>query len=122
MARYIKPGRLSPAVALPISALEICLACSNAWLTADKIMSSSNCASAGLMACGLILIEASVPSHLADDFDRAAAAGGLDGAGGEFGLDLLPFAAARGRLFHEFSEVGHNNYCWFKSGHRRSGL
>ena len=30
-----------------------------------QIMSSSNCASAGLMACGLILIDATVPSHLA---------------------------------------------------------
>ena len=72
-------------------------------------MSSSNCASAGLMACGFILMEATVPSHLADDLDGAAAAGGLDSAGGEFGLDLCHLLLHAGSLFDEFSDVGHSS-------------
>ena len=57
-----------PAVILPISELEISLAWPSAWFAAVKIMSSSNCASAGLSACGSILIKARLPSHLATTF------------------------------------------------------
>ena len=59
------PGRLKPAVTLPISVLEISLAWPSAWFAAVRIMSSSNCASDGFSACGSILIAAIVPSHLA---------------------------------------------------------
>src|SRR5439155_1442694 len=62
---HIRPGRLKPDVTLPISAVEISLAWLKALLAAVRIMSSSNWASLALIACGSILIEAIVPSHLA---------------------------------------------------------
>src|SRR5437667_6357274 len=65
---HVRPGMLRPAVTLPISAAEVSLALARAWFAALRIMSSNNCASAGLMACGSILTEASVPSHLATIF------------------------------------------------------
>src|SRR6267154_2077321 len=61
----VKPGKLNPAVALPISAEEISLAVLRAWFTAVSTMSSNNWASAGLSACGSILIEAMAPSQRA---------------------------------------------------------
>src|SRR5438105_2374132 len=64
-ACHIRPGRLKPDVTLPISAVEISLAWLKALLPAVRIMSSSNWASLGLIACGSILIEAIEPSHLA---------------------------------------------------------
>src|SRR5205809_7308048 len=65
MRSHPNPGRLSPDVTLPISALEISLAWPNAWFAAVKIISSTNCASEGLSAWGSILTDAIVPSHLA---------------------------------------------------------
>src|SRR5262249_27823825 len=65
---YISPGKLKPAVTLPISALEIVLACSRAWLAAERIMSSRSWASAGLIAGGSFLMLDSLPSHFATPF------------------------------------------------------
>ena len=42
-----------------------------------------------------------------DDFDGAAAAGRVDGAGGQLGLDFLHLALDARRLLHEFVDVGH---------------
>src|SRR5580765_360208 len=67
-AAHVNPGRLKPAVALPISAVEISFAWPSAWLAALSTISSSSWASAGLIACGSILIEAREPSHLATTF------------------------------------------------------
>src|SRR5688572_9799866 len=57
-----------PEVTLPISELAMSRAWLSAWLAAVKIRSSRSCASAGLMACGSILTDAIVPSHLAVTF------------------------------------------------------
>ena len=73
-------------------------------------MSSSNCASAGLMACGLILMEASVPSHLATTLTAPPPLAGFDGAGGQLGLDLFHLLLHARSLFHEFSNAGHRDY------------
>ena len=105
---YIRPGRLKPCVALPISAEEICLACSRAELTAVTIMSSSNWASAGLIACGSILIGGDGAVAFGHDFDRAAAAGGFDGASGQLGLDLFHLLLHSRSLFDNFSDAGHS--------------
>src|SRR6266478_1369656 len=67
-SHHISPGMLNPDVTLPISAFEISFACPSAWFAAVTTMSSSNCASAGLTACGSILMDAIVPSHLATTF------------------------------------------------------
>src|SRR5258707_4456135 len=64
-SNQVSPGRLNPDVTLLISALEISLAWPSAWLAAVRIISSSSCASDGLMACGSILTDEMVPSHLA---------------------------------------------------------
>src|SRR3954466_9596850 len=62
---YIRPGILRPCVTRPISWLEISLAWPMALLTALMSISSRICASFGLRAAGSILMEATVPSHLA---------------------------------------------------------
>ncbi len=62
-----------------------------AGLTADKTMSSSNGASAGLMALRIDLDRGERAVAFGHDFDRAAAAGGLDRADGQLGLDFLRF-------------------------------
>jgi hypothetical protein len=54
-----------------------------------------------------MVTEASVPSQRATTFDGAAAAGGVDGAGGQLGLDFLHLALDARRLFHEFADAGH---------------
>ena len=45
------------------------------------------------------------------DLDRAAAAGGLDGAVGEVALDLFHLLLHPGSLFHDFAEAGHLKEC-----------
>src|SRR5207237_976447 len=62
---YPNPGKLRPEVSFPISASEMAFAWERAWFAAVKTMSSRSWASAGLSACGSILIEAIEPSHLA---------------------------------------------------------
>ena len=102
------PGRLNPAVTLPISAVEISFAWLNAWLAAVRIMSSSNCASAGFIACGSILIEAMVPSHLAMTFTAPPPLVASTVRAAEFGLDLFHLLLHARSLLHQFSNAGHN--------------
>ncbi len=50
-----------------------------------------------------------LPITLGGDLDRAAAAGGFDGARGELRLHLFHLLLHSLRLFQHFSETGHIN-------------
>ena len=53
-------------------------------------------------------MDASDAVAFGDDLDRAAAAGGLDGARGELRLDLFHLLLHSRSLFHEFADAGHS--------------
>ena len=70
-------------------------------------MSSSNCASAGLIACGLILIEATVPSHLATTLTAPPPLEASTVRVASWAWICCHLLLHAGSLFNEFSDVGH---------------
>ena len=105
-ACYI-PGRLKPCVALPISALEIFLASSRAWLTAVRIEVLQQGGVGGIDGLGINFDGGDRAIAFGHDLDGAAAAAGFDGAGGQLGLGLFDLLLHARSLFHEFSDVWH---------------
>ena len=109
---FTYPGRLKPAVTLPISELEISLAWPSAWFAAVRIMSSSKLRVGRIQRLRIDFDGGNGAVAFRDDLDRAAAAGGLDRARGELGLDLFHLLLHARSLFHEFADAGHKIGIW----------